>query len=134
MLLRVGDPVLYERQLHWLAHRRDESGFGKTGQCGCHVSAIVRVPQGHYLRSLNVAKPCSPNFDPRIHSQSDVADFSPNVLPFSIAVGPDKENIGIPGLTFNVLRYSFLVLQLSVWVCQSTNLNSYTVQMLLRFR
>jgi hypothetical protein len=56
------------------------------------------------------------------------------VLPFSIAVGPDVENVGISGLGLNVLRYSFLVLQLSVLLCRSTNLSSYTVQMLLHFQ
>jgi hypothetical protein len=70
---------------------------------------------GHYLRSLNVAEPCSPHFDPRVRSQSNVAHFGPDVLPFSIAVGPDVENLGISGLGLNVLRYSFLVLQLSVF-------------------
>jgi hypothetical protein len=134
MPLRVGGQALYERQLHWLAHRRDESGSGKTGQCGCHVLAIVRISQGHYLRSLNVAEPCSPHFDPRIHSQSNVAHFRSDVLPFSIAVGPDVEDIGIPGLGLNVLRYSLLVLPWSVLVCQSTNLSRSTVQMLSRFQ
>jgi hypothetical protein len=98
------------------------------------VLAIAQIAQGHYLRSLNIAEPCSPDVDPWIRFQSDVADFGSNVLSFSITISPDEKNFRMSGLGFDVPRYGFLVLQLLVCVYQDTAPTSYTIQMLLRFR
>ena len=110
MLPRAGGPALYERQLRWLAHRRGGLGSGKIEQCACHVLATAHVRQSHYLRSLDVAEPCSPNVDSRVRFQGDVADFSPNVFSFPVAVGPDEQDLGMSGLGFDVPRYGFPVL------------------------
>jgi hypothetical protein len=66
----------------------------------------------HYLRSLDVAEPCSPDVDVWVRLKSNITDFGPDVLALPIAVGPDEENLRIPGLGFDVLRYRFLVLRL----------------------
>ena len=61
-----------------------------------------------YTRSFNVAETCSPHLDVGVGFASNVSDLCADVLAFAIAVGPDEQNLAVPGLRFDVLGDAFL--------------------------
>ena len=45
---------------------------------------------------------------PLVNLAGDIADLGPDILTFTIAVGPDVEDLGVTCLRFDVLRNGFL--------------------------
>jgi hypothetical protein len=64
-----------------------------------------------YQRSLNVAEPRPAYLQSRVHLESNVTNLGADMLALTIAVGPNEENSGTPGMGLNVARNGFLVLK-----------------------
>ena len=54
-------------------------------------------------RSLSIAKPSPLDFNPSVTKASLVLDFGSDMLPFSIAISPDKQGFAVLSLFFNIL-------------------------------
>lgn len=55
------------------------------------------------VRSLGVTKPSPLDFNPCVTKPSLLLDFSSDMLPFSIAIGPDKQGFAVLSLFLDIL-------------------------------
>lgn len=62
------------------------------------------------LRSLSIAKLRALDFDTRVPGLGLIPDFSADMLPLAITVGPDEQGLAVSGLVPDILRYWQFVL------------------------
>jgi hypothetical protein len=62
-----------------------------------------------YIRSLNIAEPCAYNLKSRVALQGYPAHFRANMLALTITIGPDKQDLGITSLSFDIVGDALLV-------------------------
>lgn len=74
---------------------------------------------GSDSRSFDIAELRPFDLDLWVAFDGAVPDFTSDMLPFSIAIGPDEQCSGIPRLIFNILCDIFLVLHAHVSPCSS---------------
>lgn len=65
---------------------------------------------GSYGRSFDIAELGPLDFDAWVALESRIPDLAADMLPFTIAVGPNKKRFGVLGLVLDVPCNIFLVL------------------------
>lgn len=73
------------------------------------LSCLTGVHRGD-VRSLSVAKPSPLDFNPSVTKASLLLDFSSDMLPFSIAISPDKQGFAVLSLFFYIFGNTSFIL------------------------